>query len=179
MWLAKLLALLSNAAPLWSRLLAGLRWLGKLLLYPVALPAFLWLLVITGSITYYVKYNRLVSEAITYQDSLLYAQDTELWRLRADTLEANFEIRQLYSKLSERAKQEVIYFERLHRADDAGLQSALDSVYHRHAQSAVQTAAPGQSAVSPFPAGRAAGSPQPDAHPGRGPAGAFRALYGW
>jgi hypothetical protein len=80
------------------------------------------------------RYNQGVREAIAYQDSIITAQDTELWTLRADTLEAHFQIRELYNKLDNREKQEVLFYSQLRSADDTALQAGLDSIYGKHAQ---------------------------------------------
>lgn len=135
--------LLTLLTPGGSRILAGLSWVWNVLWYPAALPVLFWLLLTGFGLKSCQMYNKTVREAIAYQDSIVHAQDSELWRLRADTLEANFEIRELYKRLDDREKQEVIYYQQLRRANDDGLQAGLDSVFNRHARSTVDQHRPG------------------------------------
>lgn len=133
MW-TKLVFIIRYAAPLWHRVTDFLAGVWQFLKYPLSLPVLVWVLVIGFGLRSCQNYNQAVRESAMYQDSLIYAQDTELWRLRADTLEAHFQIRELYSKLSYREKQEVMFFSQLRDADDNSLQVALDSLYGKHAQ---------------------------------------------
>lgn len=114
-------------------LVVALRWVWRQVCRPVLLPV--WLLLIVAAFAYYQYrgYVQTIQNAFDYQDSLLDAQQHELYQLRGDTLQAHYELRQLYIKLNNREKQEVIYYEQLHLADDSELQRGLDSVFNQRA----------------------------------------------
>ncbi|MBN8824434.1 MULTISPECIES: hypothetical protein [unclassified Spirosoma] len=179
--LQKLTPLLGYALPIWTHIKSGLRWLWKILWYPAALPVLIWLLIVGFGLKSCSMYNEVVREAIAYQDSIVKAQDTELWRLRADTLEANFEIRELYKRLDDREKDEVIYYQQLRRANDAGLQADLDSVFNRHVRGSVNQ--PGRQPAksvgfTPIISGGSLAAPKFDPNTGWGKAGTVRAFSG-
>lgn len=120
-------------APVYSYLLPLLRGLWKALWYPAALPIAVWLVIAGLALKSCQDYNQLVRDTIASQDSVIAAQDIELWQLRGDTLEAHFQIRDLFKRLDNREKQETMFYSQLRDANDADLQVALDSVYGRHA----------------------------------------------
>ncbi|WP_080056850.1 hypothetical protein [Spirosoma aerolatum] len=169
MILSTLKLLLNRVQPISNYVLPVLAKIWKVLWYPAALPLLIWALIVGFGLKSCSMYNAEVREAIAYQDSIVKAQDTELWRLRADTLEANFEIRELYKRLDDREKDEVIYYQQLRRANDAGLQADLDSVFNRHVRGSVNQPG-GQPAKSvgftPIISGRSLAAPKFDPNTG-------------
>ncbi|UHG91777.1 hypothetical protein [Spirosoma oryzicola] len=167
------------ALPVWGKLEIGLKWLWKALWYPAALPIVIWLLIVGFGLKSCQNYNQLVRETLASQDSVIAAQDTELWQLRADTLEAHFQIREMYNRLDNREKQEVLFYSQLRSADDAALQVALDSVYGRHANygMGIRLGQPAETAgIAPLLSGRNLTAPKFDANAGWSPGSSAKSV---